>query len=385
MKKKIVVAILLTILILSTNVIMTFAATKSELQAEQDEIQNKIDEAEAKQEEVGEKITEATKQIKELTSQIDEYENQIEELDSKLSDLETSIEETQNELEEAEKQFAEQQEMLEERIVAQYEAGETTYLDVILGGGSLWDMISNWQLVSDIAEIDQQLLDQIEANRIEIEAAKQTLETNKEQVETLKNSKEQTSNSLKNSQALKEQQVSELNEEEKLLQEEIDKLNAANKEIERQLAAAEEKYSDKIANLNSGNGTFQKPIRSGVVTATMYYSSGVYHGALDWGIPVGTEVYAAEDAVVLTAGWSNSGYGNYVCLQHSNGIRTYYAHGNGTFYVSQGDVVERGQLIMLSGNSGRSTGPHLHFEVRVSPYNWSYGGGDSRRDPRNYL
>jgi len=65
-------------------------------------------------------------------------------------------------------------------------------------------------------------------------------------------------------------------------------------------------------------------------------------------------------------------------------MRTYYAHGNGKFYVDVGDVVARGELIMLSGNSGRSTGPHLHFEVRVSPYNW-YGPGDSRRDPRNYL
>lgn len=385
MKKKIIVAILLIILMLSTNVIITFAATKSELQAEQSQIQDKIDEAEAKQEEVGEKITEATKQIQELTSEIDEYENQIEELNTKLEELENSIEETEIELKEAEEKFTEQQEMLETRIVAQYEAGETTYLDVILGGGSLWDMISNWQLVSDIAEIDQQLLDQIEANRIEIEAAKQTLESNKEQVETLKSSKEQTSNSLKNSQAIKEQQVSELNAEEKLLQEEIDELNAANKEIERQLAAAEKQYSDKIANLNTGNGTLQKPIRSGVITATWYYPSGGFHGALDWGVPVGTEVYAAEEGVVLTAGWSSSGYGNYVCLQHSNGMRTYYAHGNGKFYVRQGDVVERGQIIMLSGNSGRSTGPHLHFEIRVSPYNWSYGGGDSRRDPRNYL
>ena len=383
MKKKIVVALLL-IIMLSTNVIITFAATKSELQAEQNEIQNKIEEAEAKQEEVGEKITEATEKIKELTTQISEYENQIEELDGKLSELEDSIEETEKELEEAEKQFSEQEERLETRIVAQYEAGETTYLDVILGGGSLWDMVSNWQLVSDIAELDQQLLDEIEANRNKIETAKQTLETNKEQVETLKNSKEQTSKSLKNSQAIKQQQVSELNEEEKLLQEEIDKLNQANKEIERQLAAAQDKYSDKIANLG-GDGTLQRPVKSGVITATMYYSSGVYHGALDWGIPVGTEVYAAAEGVVLTAGWSSSGYGNYVCLQHSNGMRTYYAHGNGKFYVSQGDVVKRGQLIMLSGNSGRSTGPHLHFEVRVSPYNWSYGGGDSRRDPRNYL
>ena len=383
MKKKIVVALLL-IIMLSTNVIITFAATKSELQAEQNEIQNKIEEAEAKQEEVGEKITEATEKIKELTTQISEYENQIEELDGKLSELEDSIEETEKELEEAEKQFSEQEERLETRIVAQYEAGETTYLDVILGGGSLWDMVSNWQLVSDIAELDQQLLDEIESNRNKIETAKQTLETNKEQVETLKNSKEQTSKSLKNSQVIKQQQVSELNEEEKLLQEEIDKLNQANKEIERQLAAAQDKYSDKIANLG-GDGTLQRPVKSGVITATMYYSSGVYHGALDWGIPVGTEVYAAAEGVVLTAGWSSSGYGNYVCLQHSNGMRTYYAHGNGKFYVSQGDVVKRGQLIMLSGNSGRSTGPHLHFEVRVSPYNWSYGGGDSRRDPRNYL
>ena len=385
MKKKIIVAILLIILMLSTNVIIVFAATKSELQNQQSEIQDKIDEAEAKQEEVGEKITEATKQIQELTAEIDGYENQIEELNTKLSELETSIEETEIELQEAEAKFIEQQEMLEERIVAQYEAGETTYLDVILGGGSLWDMISNWQLVSDIAEIDQQLLDQIEANRIEIEAAKQTLETNKEQVETLKSSKEQTSNSLKNSQALKEQQVAELNAEEKLLQDEIDELKAEQDSITSQLKQMENKYSDKIANLNSGNGTLQKPIRGGVVTATWYYPSGSFHGALDWGVPVGTEVYAAEDGVVLTAGWSNSGYGNYVCLQHANGMRTYYAHGNGKFYVYPGDVVERGQLIMLSGNSGRSTGPHLHFEIRVSPYHWYYGGGDSRRDPRNYL
>ncbi len=384
MKKKIVVAILLIILILVTNVITTFAATKSELQAEQNEIQDKIDESEAKQEEVGEKITEATKQIQELTSEINEYENQIEELDTKLSELEDSIEETEIELEEAEKKFDEQQEMLQARIVAQYEVGETTYLDVLLGGGSLWDMVSNWQIVSDIAEKDNELLEQIEENRREIEEAKNSLETNKEQVETLKNTKEQTSKSLKNSQAIKEQQVAELNEEEKLLQEEIDELKSQQDSITSQLKQMENKYSDKISNLG-GDGTFQKPVNTGVITATWYYPSGSFHGALDWGVPVGTTVYAAGDGVVLAAGWRTGGFGNCTIIQHANGLRTYYAHGNGTFYVSEGDVVKKGQAIMLSGNTGRSTGPHLHFEIRVSPYNWSYGGGDSRRDPRNYL
>ena len=117
----------------------------------------------------------------------------------------------------------------------------------------------------------------------------------------------------------------------------------------------------------------------------MYYSSGAYHGALDYGVPIGTKVYAAGDGVVLAAGMRYGGLGYCVVIQHANGLRTYYGHGNGTFYVSEGSVVKKGQPIMLSGNTGKSTGPHLHFEVRVSPYNWSYGGGDSRRDPRNYL
>ena len=384
MKKRIIGVIILIILIISSNVMITFAATKAEIQSQQTEIQNKIKEAEEQQEEVEEKISETNKQIQQLSSQISEYKSEIDELDSKLSDLEDSISENETKLQEAEKKYDEQQKMLQERIVAQYEAGETTYLDVILGGGSLWDMVSNWYVVSEIAEKDNELLEMIEKNKIEIEEVKKSLEESKSQVEVLKNSKEQTKKALQDSQSLKEQQVSELNEEDKALQEQIDKLNKENQELTSQLNAIQRKYSNEIANLG-GDGTLQKPVKSGVITATMYYSSGAYHGALDYGVPIGTTVYAAADGVVLAAGWSSGGYGNYVAIQHSNGLRTYYAHGNGTFYVSEGDVVSKGQAIMLSGNTGRSTGPHLHFEVRVSPYNWSYGGGDSRRDPRNYL
>ncbi len=384
MKKKIAVALLLIILILSTNVMITLAATKTELQNEQEDIQNKIDEAQEKQDEVGEQIKETNKQIQTLTNQITQYQNQIDELDGQLSDLEDSISEAQTKLEEAEKKYNEQEDMLQSRIIAQYEAGETTYLDVILGGESLWDMVSSWYIVSEIANKDNELLEQIEKNRSEIEEAKNSLETSKTQVETLKNSKEKTAKALKDSQEQKEKQVSELNEEDKLLQEEIDKLNAENRQVEQQLKAMEQKYSEEIANLG-GDGTFQRPVKSGVITATMYYSSGAYHGAIDYGVPIGTTVYAAGDGVVLNANWRDGGLGNCVVIQHANGLRTYYGHGNGVFYVSPGAVVAKGQPIMQSGNTGNSSGPHLHFEVRVSPYNWSYGGGDSRRDPRNYL
>ncbi len=384
MKKKIILTILLVIIIISSNIVSALAATKTELKDKQNQISNNIQETEKEIQEVKGEISETMKQIEKLTSEIGTYETQIEELDKQLAELEKSISETQDKLEKAEKKYIEQEESLQARIVAQYEAGETTYLDVLLGGGSLWDMISNWKMVSDIAEMDNRLLEQIEQNRIEIEEAKKSLETNKEQVEIVRNNKETTARTLKNSQATKEQYVAKLSEDEKALNKELDLLKSENKKIQNELAALENQYSDKIEDLG-GTGTFQKPVKTGVITATMYYpTSGSYHGALDYGVPIGTPVYAAAEGVVLVAGNSGSGYGYYVCLQHANGLRTYYGHGNGKFYVSPGDVVARGQLIMLSGNSGRSTGPHLHFEVRVSPYNW-FGPGDSRRDPRNYF
>ncbi len=400
MNKKIIISIILILVLITTNVAVTFAATQSEIDSISDEISEneaKIEEAEEAQEAVQEELTETLQEIQELTSQISEYEAQIEELDNQLSELEDSIEETEAELEEAEKEYAEQQETLQARIVAQYEAGETTYLDVILGGGSLWDMISNWQIVSDIAELDNQLLESIETSKNEIEEAKSSLETSKEQLEALKSSKESTTEALKNSQELKEEKVAELSEEEQSLQEEIDELTAANEELTEELDQKEQEYKAQLEALQNGtasltggedfggSGVLQCPVKSGTITATMYYSNGTYHGAIDYGVPIGTNVYAAADGVVLAAGWRSGGLGYCVVIQHTNGLRTYYGHGNGTFYVSEGATVAKGQLIMLSGNSGNSTGAHLHFEVRVSPYNWSYGGNDSRVDPRNYM
>ncbi|MGN1302790.1 MAG: murein hydrolase activator EnvC family protein [Clostridia bacterium] len=383
-KKRILISILLILIILSTNIAVTLAATKSELQNKQNNINQQIKDTENEISAVKEEMSDTMKQIQDLNTQISGYQSEIDDLEYKISDLEKDIEESQEKLNEAEKKYNKQEEAFKNRIVAQYEAGETTYLDVLLGGGSLWDMVSNWYVVSEIADLDNQMLGQMEKNKNEIEEAKKALETNKEQIEVTKKNKEQKASALKSSQATKEQYVNELSDNEKELNAELEKLKKANDAITRELKAMENKYSDKIANLG-GTGTLQRPVRSGVITATMYYSSGRYHGALDYGVPVGTEVYAAAEGVVLAANWSNGGLGNYVCIQHSGGLRTYYGHGNGEFYVKPGDVVKKGQLIMLSGNTGNSSGPHLHFEVRVSPYNWSYWGNDSRRDPRNYL
>ena len=129
-----------------------------------------------------------------------------------------------------------------------------------------------------------------------------------------------------------------------------------------------------------------RPISGGSVSANGYYSSGKFHGAIDYAVSLGTTVVAAADGVVMTTADLSSSYGTHVVIRHANGTQTYYGHGTrGSICVKPGQIVKKGEKIMLSGSTGNSSGPHLHFEVRVSPYNWSYWGNDSRRDPRNYL
>ncbi|MFN5964628.1 MAG: M23 family metallopeptidase, partial [Pseudanabaena sp.] len=96
----------------------------------------------------------------------------------------------------------------------------------------------------------------------------------------------------------------------------------------------------------------------------------------DFAAPTGTPIFAAADGVVTDAGWTNGGYGNIVELRHSDGSVTLYAH-TSRVYVSKGQVVNRGQAIAEVGTTGRSTGPHLHFEVQPD--------GKNAVDPMDYL
>jgi len=105
-------------------------------------------------------------------------------------------------------------------------------------------------------------------------------------------------------------------------------------------------------------------------TITQYYSWK--HGGIDIGIKTGSAIYAADDGVVEKSGWNTGGYGYMVLINHGNGIKTRYGH-NSKLYAVAGEEVRKGDVVALSGSTGRSTGPHLHFEVivngtRVNPF-----------------
>lgn len=120
--------------------------------------------------------------------------------------------------------------------------------------------------------------------------------------------------------------------------------------------------------------TFIKPISGGIFTSGFGYRWGKLHAGVDWATPIGTAVKASSSGTVIRAGWY-SGYGYCVDIQHSNGVMTRYAHLS-QILVSVGQKVSQYEKIALSGNSGDSTGPHVHFEIRIN---------DVAKDPFSYL
>lgn len=395
---KIVSIFVILIILMNTNIILAVSAPDtSALDNEKNQNDKKINEAQSDLEDVQTQKSETVKQIEAISSQIDIYENQIEELDTKISDLNEKISAAEKQINEKQEDYNKNEKLLEDRLVATYEAGDTSYLDVLLSSENLTDLISNYYLVSELATYDAELLEKIQNEKEEIQKTKESLEANKQEVTTTKASKQKVTTQLQQSKNEKSNYVAKLSESEKEIQAEIDELKSANIQIAKDIKKAQEEYAKQIEELNKkqnngsssgdnynggGSGILQRPVKTGTITATMYYSNGSYHGALDYGVPVGTPVYAAATGVVIKTANLTSSYGTYVVIQHANGLQTWYAHGtSGSIIVSPGQTVSKGQQIMLSGNTGHSSGPHLHFEVRVAPYDYN----TCRVDPRKYM
>lgn len=394
-----VIGIILIIIVCLQSTKVYALTEKEELEQEKSKINSQIKEAEKKQEEIENQKSQTMKAVENLINQISSSEDEITKLEGQISDLKNQIKSKEADIQQKEKEYTEQEELLDTRLIAMYKNGNMSYLDTLLKANSMSDFLAKYYSASELIECDKQLIQATKDQKNQIEAEKTKLENDKNELDqslTAKEKKNKELSSLKNE---KESQAKKLTAEEKELQKEIEELEAENKKIANEIKAAEEKYKKQLEALknnsssssnSTGSGYFMRPVATGSITATAYYSSGKFHGGIDYGVSVGTTVVAAADGVVMSTANLSGSYGTYVIIRHANGLQSYYAHGTkGSIVVSPGDTVKKGQKIMLSGNTGNSSGPHLHFEVRKSPYNYSYNakayGQDSRVNPLNYL
>lgn len=398
--KKIGLKIIGTLIIISITInvfsMMSFASEKSELN-------KKIKETKESLNEVNSQKEESQNKVDDLKSQIAEYEKEINSLKDEIEQKQKEIKEMQEKLDKLEKERQEKQDLLDQRLITMYENGETTYLDVLLSSADITDFISKYYMVETVTEADKELIEGLEADKKEIEETKNKLNASLDEVEKKKEEQESIQTKLNKAKNKEEEKVESLTEESHDLEEDIEAYEKKMKELDAKEKAQEEALKHKIEEAeknhgsnsgSSGSGSsggsssggsvsskgFIRPVTSGRITATMYYSSGKYHGAVDFGVSTGTPVYAAADGIVVTSTWGGSdSYGYYIKIKHYNGLYTLYAHGS-SLVAKVGQEVNQGDLIMYSGNTGNSTGPHLHFEVRKSP-----GGYSNRVNPLNYL
>lgn len=317
--------------------------------------------------------------MKELDTELASVTAELEELQKKLQDKIQEIENTKIEIAKAKAVEEKQYEDMKVRIKYMYEQGNTQYAAMILEAESIADFLNKADYVSSISEYDRQMLEKYEKTREEIEdlearlvVEQQELEIQEKEtkdkvdaIEVLVAAKEAELQTVKGQIASKEELIAEYEADIEEQNRVIEELEAAAKR------AAEEAAKSGTSTQKYDGGIFAWPCPAYTRISSpygyrMHPTLGVvkFHNGVDLAAPAGSAILAAYDGTVISAAYNNS-MGNYVMINHGDGIYTVYMHAS-ALYVSVGQKVSKGETIAAVGTTGRSTGNHLHFSVRVN-------------------
>jgi peptidoglycan hydrolase CwlO-like protein len=361
------------------------ATTLEEIKRKKDENTKERQEKKAEFNQIKTKQQIISSEIKRLDLAIMENTQSLETKIQEIDQINRTIESLKNEIVVVEKRIKKRDELLKDRVSAMYEdGGATSYLEVVLGSSSFGNFLDRVIALNTIAEQDRSIIEEHKADqkmldnkKADIEKQLALFEKNKAELEKLKkeldaqrNEKNVILTGLKEKEGEINSYILDLDEKNKILnQQEITKKT----EIARAKREAEvsQNSNNSQPKIQSGNGTFLFPTE-GMITSKTGPRWGKKHAGLDIAKAGTVPVVAAASGTVLRSYYSSS-YGNVVYLTHyMNGqlYTTVYAHMN-SLSVNSGEKVSKGQQLGYQGNTGRSTGQHLHFELHRGEWNSS--------------
>lgn len=307
--------------------------------------------------------------IEDLDQKIGAAETDIAYLENEISTLENNIETAIVDIKEAEEEYEIKDVRRQDRLIAYYKCGSVSLMDTLLQSESVTDFFFRYRVLDEIMEYDQDMLEELNEEKVAIENKKAQLEENKVVCEQKKVLAEEQKVALNDVKEIRVTYLGKLEKEEDLLEKSIDELQKKADSLTEEI----KKMASSSTTSKYTGGTMQWPLPN-YYTVTSYFGNRLHPVLkvykMHTGVDIagsgcnGKNVVAAADGKVITAGWI-SGYGYTVMIDHGGGVVTLYAHSQ-KLLVKVGDKVTKGQAIMLVGSTGYATGPHLHFEVRIN-------------------
>lgn len=349
-------------------------------------ISKKKDELEAAQQ----NIKDSKNQLEQVEAEKAQLEKEVDALDRKIinaeekllaieNDMEikkVQVQKAENELADAIKKKEYQYEATKERMAQMYKNKKSGYIELIFSSGSLGELLNRTKYIKVISEYDNQLLEEYEQQEKVIENKKQTLEQEEAEIKKLYANQSSAMKELESMRADKNAKIKAKDSKANSLNAEIDEMEAISKQLEKDIKRLTENSTVKYS-----GGKFEWPVPGYYRISSEYnprenpvLKIPEFHQGIDIPAPYGKRVNAAANGKVIVAGWVN-GFGNTVMIDHGSGIVTIYGH-NSSVVVDVGDQVSKGQQVAKIGSTGRSTGNHCHFEVRIN---------GSHTSPWNYL
>jgi murein DD-endopeptidase MepM/ murein hydrolase activator NlpD len=264
---------------------------------------------------------------------------------------------------------------LRQMLVAMYQSGKPDVLTVLLSADGFDDLVERSEYLERIREQDEATIARVRDLRDEAKRTVRRLRTAKEEIERARDAIAAQKQRLAGARGAVEARQAELVSARSARQAVVDEIDARVDHLEGIEADLQAEIQARIAGRTGGVALPAGPVPpasaagliwplSGPITSGFGLRWGRMHEGIDIAVPEGTPIMAAAAGTVIIAGYTG-GYGNYTCIDHGGGLSTCYGHQSG-YAVSSGQSVSQGSVIGYSGNTGSSTGPHLHFEVRVN-------------------
>jgi murein DD-endopeptidase MepM/ murein hydrolase activator NlpD len=276
-----------------------------------------------------------------------------------------------------EAEYAESIRTLNRRLVDIYESDQASTLDVFLGAANVQEALDQVAFMTDIGVQDRRIATEVSHAKTQVKAARaktkkvratvqseaKVITARTEQTRLVRNELLGARDQIASTKQQKLTDLSQLSASERAEAEEIDSLQASSAALTARIQAAQAQHSSSGPSSTPSSSGLIWPA-SGPVTSPFGFRWGRMHEGIDIGASYGSAIHAAASGTVIYCGWE-SGYGNLTVIDHGGNLATAYGH-QSSIAVACGQQVSQGQVIGYVGSTGHSTGPHLHFEVRIN-------------------